>query len=97
MVVQKIGSIVGRFDGISETRRKIRRSIIRRTGRAFAQARFAFWIRPASWNARLRLTKQIENCEVSSGNALRWLISGSVANVEKRVVGQFELEDFAEC
>jgi hypothetical protein len=24
----------------------------------------------ASWNERLRLTKQIENCEVSSGNAL---------------------------
>jgi hypothetical protein len=42
VVVQKIGSIVGRFDGISEIRRKIRRSIIRRTGRAFDLARFAF-------------------------------------------------------
>ena len=65
-------------------------------GRAFALARFAFWIRPASWNARLRLTKQIENCEVRSGNALHRLIFGSMADVEKRVVGQFELEDFAE-
>jgi hypothetical protein len=29
-----------------------------------------FWMRAANLNARLRLTKQIENCEVSSGNAL---------------------------
>src|SRR5438552_3198899 len=32
--------------------------------RASGRVRFVFWIQSASWNAPLRLTKQIENCDV---------------------------------
>ena len=45
------------------SQRKIRQLSTRRTASVFAQVRFVFWIRPASFNARFRSAKRIENCE----------------------------------
>ena len=35
-----------------------------RAALASAQAKFVFWIRPATLNARLRLAKRVESCDV---------------------------------
>ena len=45
---------------------KIRQSIMRRAAPASALTRFAFWIRAAMSNARLRSAKRIESCDCAA-------------------------------
>ena len=49
--------------------KSVRQSIMPRTTRVFAQARFAFLIRVAHLNAQFNSTKRIENCKPSKHNA----------------------------